>query len=101
MTASSFTRLFRYVSKAILILGATYCIGAFWGFWPPYCPYETAQGISLLYLVIALILLFFNHTRLLWTAMACSAAISLAVYLSKPDSYRPHSSPPDVPSSLR
>lgn len=101
MTASSFTRLFRYVSKAILILGATYCIGAFWGFWPPYCPYETAQGISLLYLVIALILLFFNHTQLLWTAMMCSAAISLAVFLSAPVSSRPHPAPTDVPSSLR
>ena len=73
-------RLFSRIIVVLLWLGALYTMAALLGLIQPSISVRDAEYISLGYLLLGLLFLFFNEIRLLLVCFACSAVISFLVH---------------------
>jgi hypothetical protein len=75
-----------------------FCIGAVTGWLQPACPIKVAMYISIAYLGLGLLFLFFKDIRLMMLCLGCSAAISLLLQEIQPDfPPRPEKAPLSMP----
>ena len=72
--------LLRRIIVILLWLGALFTMGTLLGLIQPSITAHTAEYISLGYLILGLLFLFFNEIRLLMVCFACSAVISFLVH---------------------
>ncbi|MEY3242842.1 MAG: hypothetical protein RIR11_4281 [Bacteroidota bacterium] len=80
MVASSKKKLIRRIVVMLLWLGALYTMASLLGLFESTITVTDAEYISLGYLLLGLIFLFFNEIRLLLVCFACSAVISFLVH---------------------
>lgn len=73
----------RYLLTIALVIVACYCVLAL--LFPDHFVFTTSevQHFSLIFLLLAIIALFFNENKLLWISMGCSALLSFMVYQSR------------------